>query len=489
MFRKILIANRGEIAVRIIKACREMGIKSAAIYSDADKYSLHVRLADESYYIGSSDPSESYLNSKAIISLAKQIDAEAIHPGYGFLAENGGFISDVEKSGLIFIGPTSKSVKLMGNKSEARKIMIENSIPVIPGSDVILTEEELLSEGKRIGYPIIIKAEAGGGGKGMRRVFAESEAIDAYNRAKIEAKTAFGNDRVYIEKLLENPKHIEVQLLADKFGNIRHLFERDCSLQRKNQKIIEETPSILNEKDRKKLLETAVEVGRICKYENAGTVEFLVDSQNNFFFMEMNTRIQVEHPITEMITGVDLVKSQIKIAYGERIDWEQSDLQIRGHSIECRITAEDTINSFSPSIGTIKHHRLPSGAGIRIERGIEKESEITMHYDSLLSKVISYGANREEAISKMEWALENYQIAGVITNIPLHLQVLRSEEFGTQNYNINTLMAIIGRENFPKKDKDEEAISVLALLLEEGKKKGYFQSKEIQSKNSWKKNE
>lgn len=473
MFKKILIANRGEIAVRIIKACRELGIVSAAVYSEIDQNSLHVRAADEAYFIGSSTASESYLNYNKIIKLAKEINAEAIHPGYGFLSENYYFIKAVEEAGIKFIGPKWNSVKLMGEKTSARKLMKEHNVPVVPGTiEPISDISDAKKICKEIGYPVMLKASAGGGGKGMRKINSEVEFDSAFEKAKGESQKAFGSSDVYIEKFIEDPKHIEVQILGDSFGNYIHLFERECSVQRRHQKVIEEAPSIsVDEPTRGKLTQAAVDAAKACNYENAGTIEFLMDRNKNVYFLEMNTRLQVEHPVTESITGVDLVKEQIKIANGEQLSLKQNDLAIKGHALECRIYAEDVENNFAPSTGQIIHHRLPSGPGVRVDRGIDLKSEVSVYYDPILSKVITYGSNREEAIERMKRALGEYQIAGVITNIPACRWVLDQKEFldGTFTINFvdNVFIPLLPDKWKSANNEDyENAVSILAALLQ-----------------------
>ncbi len=439
MIKKILIANRGEIAVRIIKACRELNITSVAIYTDADKHSLHVRQADQAYYIGSSEASKSYLNIKKIIEIAKSVNVDAIHPGYGFLSENADFIEEVEKAGLIFIGPSSKSVKMMGSKIEARKLMEANNVPIVPGTTEPI--EDLLEAKKiatKIGYPVMLKASAGGGGKGMRKVDSEEMFEESFKLASSEALKAFSNPAVYIEKYIENPKHIEVQIIADKFGNYAHLFERDCSVQRRHQKIIEEAPSaFLDEITRSKITAAAISAAKACNYYNAGTIEFLMDKNKNFYFLEMNTRLQVEHPVTELITGIDLVKEQIRIASNLELSFTQNDLKILGHAIEARVYAEDVDNNFAPSIGKIIHHKLPSGIGVRVDRGIDLLTEVSRFYDPMLAKVIGYGRTREEAIERLNRALGEYQIAGVITNIHALKWILENNSFKDGSFTIN----------------------------------------------------
>ncbi|MEP0860701.1 MAG: acetyl-CoA carboxylase biotin carboxylase subunit [Ignavibacterium sp.] len=441
MIRKILIANRGEIAVRIIRACKELGIKTAAIYSEADIGSLHTILADESYLIGSAPSSQSYLNKEKIIQLAKEINADAIHPGYGFLSENSDFIKMVEESGIKFIGPSSKSVEMMGSKTAARSLMQKHKVPIVPGTtEPIKTVSEGLSFADEIGFPVLIKASAGGGGKGMRKVFSKDEFDSAFESTKREALKAFGNDDVYIEKLIENPKHIEVQIIADEFGNYRHLFERECSIQRRHQKIIEESPSaFLDDLTRKAITEAAVNAAKACNYFNAGTIEFLMDKDKKFYFLEMNTRLQVEHPVTELVTGIDLVREQIMIASGEKISFEQKDIQQNGVAIECRVYAEDSSQGFLPSTGKLKLYKEPSGPNVRVDSGVMVNSEITVHYDPMISKLICWGKNRDEVISRSLRALDEYYIGGVSTNISFLKFILNRKEFRESSHNINSV--------------------------------------------------
>ena len=431
MFKKILIANRGEIAVRIIRCCKEMGIEAVAVYSSADATSLHVQLADEAYCIGPAKSSESYLNMENILSVATLSGCDAIHPGFGYLSENSTFARLVEKCGMTFIGPSGDVIDQMGNKSVARQMMIEAGVPVVPGSDGSI---ESVSQGKeiarKIGYPVLIKASAGGGGRGMRKCFKEEDFENAYLTAKAEAKACFGDDDMYMEKLILNPKHIEFQILADHFGNVIHLGERDCSIQRKNQKVIEETPStILDDKLRNKMGEAAIKAVKASSYTSCGTVEFLVDSDKNFYFMEMNTRIQVEHPITEMRTGIDIVKEQIKIAAGEKLKIKQKNVQFKGHSIECRINAENPRKKFRPSPGKITGLNLPGGNGVRIDTAIYEGYTIPANYDSMIAKIITYGDTRNEAISKMKRALEETVIEGIDTNLDFLFQIIKNPNF------------------------------------------------------------
>lgn len=441
MFKKILIANRGEIAVRVIRGCRELGIKSAVIYSDADKTSLHTRLADESYHIGNSPASDSYLNRDKIIKLAKDIGADAIHPGYGFFAENFDFIRECEKNKINFIGPSSKSVALMGSKTEARKIMTDNNVPIVPGTtESIKSVKDGLEISEEIGYPILLKAAAGGGGKGMRKINSNSEFTAAFEATKREALKSFANDDIYIEKFIENPRHIEVQIFGDTHGNYVHLFERECSIQRRHQKIIEEAPSsFVDEKTRNKITTAAVNAARACNYYNAGTVEFLMDSNKNFYFLEMNTRLQVEHPVTELITGLDLVKEQISVASGNKLSFKQNDLKINGHALECRIYAEDSFNNFLPSTGSILSYSPPSGPGVRVDSGFDNGSQITVHYDPLISKLVCWSDTRQSAINRMIRALSEYIIGGLITNISFLKIIIDHPSFKKGDFNINFL--------------------------------------------------
>lgn len=441
MFNKILIANRGEIAVRVIRACRELGIISAAIYSDADKTALHTSLADESYYIGASPASESYLNKTKIIDLAKSIKAEAIHPGYGFFSENSDFIQSVENSGITFIGPSAKSVRMMGNKTEARTLMTEHNVPIVPGTTKPIENiSEAIRLSNQIGYPVLLKAAAGGGGKGMRKINSDDEFSYSYEAVKREASKAFANDDIYIEKFINNPRHIEVQVFGDKFGNYVHLFERECSIQRRHQKIIEESPSpFVDSATRKKVTDAAIKAAKACGYYNAGTIEFLMDSDKNFYFLEMNTRIQVEHPVTEMVTGRDLVKEQIRIAAGEPLSFNQDDIKINNYAIEVRIYAEDPVNNFLPSIGTIINYQEPSGLGIRMDSGIRCGSVVNMFYDPLLSKLICWDNSRSSAIRKALSALKEYNITGITTNLSFLSKVLNNQNFITGNIDINFL--------------------------------------------------
>lgn len=441
MLKKILIANRGEIAVRIIRACREMGIRTVAIYSEADKTALHTKLADEAVCIGPAKSTNSYLNIKAIIEAAYLTGCDSIHPGFGFLSENVKFAKICEEIGIKFIGPNYKMIELMGNKSKAKETMKNVGVPVVPGSDGLISSlKEAKEIAKSIKYPVILKASAGGGGKGIRIAYSEEELIKAYEVVKQESLTSFNDDSVYIEKYIENPRHIEIQIMADEHGNCVHLGERDCSIQRKNQKILEETPSsIINDKIRKKMGEIAVNAIKKVGYYNVGTIEFLVDKNRDFYFMEMNTRVQVEHPVTEMVTGIDIIKEQIKIASGETLEFSQKDIKITGHSLECRVNAENPDKNFMPCPGKISGLHLPGGNGIRIDSAIYAGYEIPIYYDSMIAKIIVHGNNRQESIEKMKSALGEFIIEGVDTNIDFLYKILENENFKTNNYTTSFL--------------------------------------------------
>ncbi len=439
MFKRILIANRGEIALRIIRTCQEMDIETLAIYSPADKSQLHVELADRAVCIGGNKASDSYLNIPSIIETALKFECDAIHPGFGFLSENSEFAKACEDNGITFIGPSAKVIDQMGNKNSARELMIKNGIPVVPGSDgFIKSLDEALKTADEIGYPVLVKASFGGGGRGLRRANDEKELKEAFLTAKKEAESCFGNDEVYIEKLILNPKHIEFQLLGDKHLNIVHLGDRECSVQRKNQKLIEEAPSkTLTKELREKMGEAAIKAGKACGYYSAGTVEFVLDSNNNFYFIEMNTRIQVEHPITEMITGIDIVKEQIRIAAGLKLGFTQEDIKLTGHAIECRINAEDPRNDFRPSPGKIDFMHFPGGNGIRIDSALYTGGEISPFYDSMTAKIIAYAPTRLEALRKMRRAIEETIIDGVTTNIELIHLILYHPEFIKGTYTVS----------------------------------------------------
>jgi acetyl-CoA carboxylase biotin carboxylase subunit len=431
MFKKILIANRGEIAVRIIRAAREMGISTVAVYSEADRESLHVKIADESFCIGPPAPFQSYLNIPSIISVAEVAGADAIHPGYGFLAENAKFAEICAASGIKFVGPPIEAMQKMGDKATARRTVSKAGVPVVPGSEgTISDEKEALKIAENIGFPVAIKATAGGGGRGLRVAWDKEEFLHLMRTARSEAEVAFGNPEVYFEKYIEEPRHIEVQILADEHGNVIHLGERDCSIQRRHQKLVEECLSpVVDDRTRRKLGEAAVRAAKTVNYHSAGTIEFLFDKSGKFYFMEMNTRVQVEHPVTEMITNVDIIREQIAVAAHEKLRLRQGDIKFQGHAIECRINAENHERGFMPSPGEIKAYLSPGGLGIRVDSHAYPGYVVQPHYDSLVAKLISWGKNRTEAIQRMERALDEYVIDGIFTTIPFHLKVLRNEAF------------------------------------------------------------
>lgn len=492
MFKKILIANRGEIAVRVIRGCRELGIKSAAIYSDADKSSLHTRLADESYHIGNSPAHDSYLNKEKIVKLALEIGADAVHPGYGFFAENSDFIKELEKNKITFIGPSSKSVALMGSKTEARKLMKSNKVPIVPGTiESIKSVKDGVKISEEIGYPVLLKAAAGGGGKGMRKINSNKEFESAFEATKREALKAFANDDIYIEKYIVNPRHIEVQVFGDKHGNYVHLFERECSIQRRHQKIIEEAPSsFVDEVTRMKITSSAVNAAKACNYFNAGTVEFLLDDKKNFYFLEMNTRLQVEHPVTELITGLDLVKEQISVASGNKLSFKQNDLKINGHALECRIYAEDSFNNFLPSTGPILSYSPPSGPGVRVDSGFDNGSQITVHYDPLISKLVCWSNTRQAAINRMIRALSEYIIGGMITNISFLKIIIDHPSFRKGEFDINFLNdefmnSIKNFENNKDMKEIEYTAAIFAAVLKSNSSVNNLRSNHTEKFNLW----
>ena len=431
MFNKILIANRGEIAVRIIRACREMGIQTVAVYSEADRDCLHTLLADEAICIGPAPSTQSYLNMERILSATVAMKADAIHPGFGFLSENARFAELCSKCNITFIGPSAEIINRMGNKSEARKTMIEAGVPVVPGSkEAVYTAEDGLAMAKEIGFPVMIKASSGGGGKGMRISRSEEDFTEFFNAAQLESVKGFSDDTMYIEKYIEKPRHVEFQIMADKFGNVIHLGERDCSIQRRHQKVLEEAPcSVISPELRKQMGETAVRAAKSVGYENAGTIEFLLDKDKNFYFMEMNTRIQVEHPVTEMVSGLDLIKEQIRVAAGEPLSVTQDQVEIRGHAIECRINSENPQKHFMPCPGRIQTVHLPGGNGVRVDTHIYSDYKVPANYDSMLMKLIVYDKDREAAIAKMQSALGEVIIEGIETNINFQYEILENEAF------------------------------------------------------------
>ena len=432
MFKKILIANRGEIAVRVVRACRDMNISPVAIYSDVDAAALHVRLADEAVCVGPAASSESYLNIAAIVAAAKKTNAEAIHPGYGFLAENADFARSVVAGGLKFIGPSAEAMEIMGSKTSARRAAVAAGIPVVPGTvEALASYDEARETASRFGYPVMLKASAGGGGKGMRLVFSETELRSAFDNSKSEAERAFGDSSLYLEKAIDRPRHIEIQIFADAHGNVVHLGERECSIQRRHQKVVEECPSPINDSAlRSRMGEAATKIARAVGYVGAGTVEFLVAAATReFYFLEMNTRLQVEHPVTELVTGVDLVREQINVADGATLSFRQDEIRWEGHAIECRVYAEDPENNFFPSPGTITSLRTPSGPGIRDDSGVRTNSEVSIHYDSLISKLAAWGRTRGEAIDRLRRALDEYQVEGIKTTLPFFRAIVRDSEF------------------------------------------------------------
>ena len=447
MFQKILIANRGEIAVRIIRACREMGIQSVAVYSEADKDSLHTLLADEAICIGPAPSGKSYLNMEQILAATVAMKAEAIHPGFGFLSENAKFAEMCEKCNITFIGPSADIIHKMGNKSEARKTMMEAGVPVVPGSkEPVYTVEEARKMAEEIGFPVMIKASSGGGGKGMRISWGLDDFDANFQNAQMESVKGFSDNTMYLEKYVENPRHIEFQIMADKFGNVVHLGERDCSIQRRHQKVLEESPSVaISPELRKAMGETAVRAARVVGYENAGTIEFLLDKHKNFYFMEMNTRIQVEHPVTEMVTGLDLIKEQIRVAAGEPLSVKQDDVKLTGHAIECRINAENPAKHFMPCPGKIANVLVPGGNGVRVDSHIYSNYQVPANYDSMLLKLIVHGENREAAIAKMRSALGELIIEGIETNVDFQYEILNHEVYQSGEIDTNFI-----QEYFPE---------------------------------------
>lgn len=462
--KKILIANRGEIALRIMRSAREMGIKTVAVYSEADREALHVRYADEAICIGPAASSQSYLLGEKIVEACKITGAEAIHPGYGFLSENASFARLVKASGLILIGPTPEAMEIMGNKLSAKAAALKYHIPMVPGTEEAITDvNEAKLRAVEVGFPILIKAAAGGGGKGMRVVEQVSDFEEQMQLAVSEATSAFGDGSVFIERYVSSPRHIEIQVLGDTHGNIVHLFERDCSVQRRHQKVIEEAPSsVLTEEIREKMGKCAVDVARSVNYVGAGTVEFILDENLDFFFLEMNTRLQVEHPVTEMITGLDLVKEQIKIARGEKLSYRQEDLHISGHAMELRIYAEDPENNFLPDIGVLETYKTPKGNGVRVDDGFEQGMEIPIYYDPMIAKLITYGKTREEAMDRMIRAIDEYHITGIKTTLAFGKFVMQHEAFRSGNFNTHFVSKYFNPERLKEEDPDEMLIAALA---------------------------
>ena len=464
--KKILVANRGEIAIRVMKTARKMGIKTVAVYSKIDRNAPHVRFADEAICIGEAPSNKSYLLGDKIIEEALKLNVDGIHPGYGFLSENADFAEKVEKSGIIFIGPKSDAIRTMGSKLEAKDAVKKYNIPMVPGIDKAITDiKEATEIAKEIGYPILIKASAGGGGKGMRIVESPKNLEEQMKRAISEATSAFGDGSVFIEKYITSPRHIEIQILADSHGNYLHFFERECSIQRRHQKVIEEAPSsILTPELRKEMGDAAIKVAKACNYISAGTVEFLVDSNLNYYFLEMNTRLQVEHPVTELISNVDLVELQIKIARGETLTIKQENLQIQGHAIELRVYAEDSMNNFLPSVGKLVTYKIPTGKGIRVDDGFEEGMDIPIYYDPMLSKLITYGKTREEAIQLMIEAINNYKVVGAKTTLPFGKFVFNHEAFRSGNFDTHFVKNYYAPEKLQNEIEEEAKIAALFAL-------------------------
>jgi len=466
VFTKVLVANRGEIAVRILRACRELGLKTVAVYSDVDRSALHVRYADEAYPIGPGPARDSYLRIDRIIDVAIRAGADTIHPGYGFLAENPLFAQACLEAGIIFVGPDHQTIRMVGNKVAARRAMSAAGIPIVPGSDDEgLWDEGALDAAERLGYPLLIKAAAGGGGRGMRMVYSPQELPHALTVARREAGASFGDGTVFLERIIEGARHIEFQILGDEYGTVIHLGEREGSLQRRHQKVIEEAPSrALDEDLRQRMGQVAVQVARTAKYVNAGTVEFLLDEDKNFYFLEMNSRLQVEHPLTEMVTGIDIVKEQLRIASGRKLRYSQDDVKVRGWAFECRILAEDPYNDFRPSIGRVTGLYEPTGPGVRMESGIYEGFEISLYYDSMISKLIVWGETRGEALLRMRRALEEYRIIGIKTNIPFHQQMMDSTRFIGGQFDTTFVESRFSMSE-PRREEQRETAAVAAALL------------------------
>lgn len=473
--KKIVVANRGEIAIRVMKTARKMGIKTVAVYSTIDRNAPHVKYADEAVCIGEAPSNQSYLLGNKIIEVAKSLNADAIHPGYGFLSENADFAEEAERNNIIFIGPKSKAIRIMGSKLAAKDAVKDYNIPMVPGYDQAITDVKKAKEvATSIGFPILIKASAGGGGKGMRVVEKEADFESQMDRAISEAISAFGDGSVFIEKYVASPRHIEIQIMADSHGNILYLFERECSIQRRHQKVIEEAPSsVLTPELRKQMGEAAVLVAKSCDYLGAGTVEFLLDENNNFYFLEMNTRLQVEHPVTEIISGVDLVEMQIQVARGEALTIQQEDLKIKGHALELRVYAEDPLNDFLPSVGHLDVYELPTGEGVRVDNGFEQGMDIPIYYDPMLSKLITYGATREEAIQTMIQAIDNYKVEGVSTTLPFGKFVFEHEAFRSGNFDTHFVKKYYSVEKLKAQSEKEAKIAAMVALQQ------YFEDQKI----------
>lgn len=485
--KKILIANRGEIALRIMRTVKSMGIKSVAVYSEADRNSPHVLFADEAVCLGPAPSAQSYLDGDKIISFCKELNVDGIHPGYGFLSENAGFAKKVKEAGITFIGPSPAAMEVMGSKLAAKECVKKYNIPMVPGIDEAIKDIKLAKKiAKEVGYPVLIKASAGGGGKGMRVVEKESDLEEQMQRAASEALAAFGDGSVFIEKYVSSPRHIEIQVLADNYGNTVHLFERECSIQRRHQKVVEESPSsVITPEIRKQMGEAAVMVAKSCNYTSTGTVEFLVDDKLNFYFLEMNTRLQVEHPVTEMITGIDLVEEQIKIARGERLSFTQDDLSIKGHSVELRVYAEDPLNNFLPSVGTLTKYQKPVGENVRVDDGYEQGMEIPIYYDPMIAKLVTHGKDRTDAIQKMIAAIKEYKIEGVTTTLPFGTFVMEHTAFVSGNFDTNFVARYYTADKIKEKQQANAEVAALVALKYYLKKQKVVKVVENKS-TSWK---
>jgi acetyl-CoA carboxylase, biotin carboxylase subunit len=488
--KKILIANRGEIALRIIRSAKEMGIKTVAVYSEADRLSPHVRYADEAVLIGPAPSNQSYLVIEKIIEACRKTGAEAIHPGYGFLSENAEFARQVKKAGLILIGPSPEAMEIMGNKLSAKAAALTYKIPMVPGTEEAIKDiNEAKKRAVEVGFPILIKAAAGGGGKGMRIVEKADDFEEQMNLAVSEATSAFGDGSVFIERYVTSPRHIEIQVLGDTHGNIVHLFERECSVQRRHQKVVEEAPSsVLTPEIRKAMGDCAVNVAKSCNYTGAGTVEFILDENKNFYFLEMNTRLQVEHPVTEMITGIDLVKEQIKIARGEKLSFKQEDIEMKGHAVELRVYAEDPLNNFLPDIGTLKTYKIPQGLGVRVDDGFEQGMEIPIYYDPMIAKLVTYGKDRKEAIERMIRAIEEYEITGIQTTLPFGKFVMKHEAFTSGNFDTHFVKNYFNESSLNEQNEEESKVAALIAAKVFSHKKSQNITQEISNISKWKKN-